>query len=138
MKRLFDGSNAVPNFQTNIPKQGEKGLNVRAVVLRVGPFDENMAISLDSLKAMTHSPAAFEHLMPVETALDDIPALDLEEAEANMLRRGQAVPVFRAADRERLGGLREGDVLYTVHDGLPVAISRIKGGCVWPIRVLNL
>ncbi|MBT5264016.1 MAG: tRNA pseudouridine(55) synthase TruB [Rhodospirillaceae bacterium] len=106
--------------------------------LRVGPFDENMAISLDSLKAMTHSPAAFEHLMPVETALDDIPALDLEEAEANMLRRGQAVPVFRAADRERLGGLREGDVLYTVHDGLPVAISRIKGGCVWPIRVLNL
>lgn len=106
--------------------------------LRVGPFLERDAISLDSLEPLAHSPAAFEHLLPVETALDGIPALSLSGDEANRLRRGQTVPVFRASDRERLGELREGDVLCAVSSGTPVAISRIEGGCVCPVRVLNL
>jgi len=106
--------------------------------LRVGPFLQTNAISLDSLEALAHSPAAFEHLLPLETALDGIPALPLSGDEANRLRRGQTVPVFRASDRERLGDLREGDFLYAVLSGVPVAISRIQGGCVCPVRVLNL
>ncbi|MDA0340312.1 MAG: tRNA pseudouridine(55) synthase TruB [Proteobacteria bacterium] len=106
--------------------------------LRVGPFLQSNAISLDSLEALAHSPAAFEHLLPLETALDGIPALPLSGDEANRLRRGQTVPVFRASDRERLGDLREGDLLCAVSSGIPVAISRIQGGCVCPVRVLNL
>ncbi len=106
--------------------------------LRVGPFDESIAIPLDSLMELTHSPAAFEHLEPVETALDGIPALPITGTEADRLRRGQSVPVFRAADQARLGDLRQGDLLYTVHQSQPVAISRIDGGCVCPVRVLNL
>jgi tRNA pseudouridine55 synthase len=106
--------------------------------LRVGPFSENNAISLDSLEGLAHSPAAFEHLLPVETALDGIPAMPLTDDEANRLRRGQTVPVFRAADRDRLGALREGDLLFAISSGTPVAISRIQGGCVCPVRVLNL
>src|SRR5690606_6313657 len=43
--------------------------------LQVGPFDEGMAISLEKLEGLSHSPAALEHLLPVATALDDIPAL---------------------------------------------------------------
>lgn len=105
---------------------------------RVGPFLEADAISLDSLKALEHSPAAFEHLMPVETALDGIPALTLAGAEANKLRCGQSVPVFRAMDLERFGDLREGDLMYAVSGGSPVAIGRIDGGCICPMRVLNL
>ncbi|MDX1486389.1 MAG: tRNA pseudouridine(55) synthase TruB, partial [Alphaproteobacteria bacterium] len=42
---------------------------------RVGPFREEHAIPLDNLAAMGHSARAFEHLHPVETVLDDIPAL---------------------------------------------------------------
>ncbi|MBL6597376.1 MAG: tRNA pseudouridine(55) synthase TruB [Alphaproteobacteria bacterium] len=106
--------------------------------LRVGPFEEGNAISLDSIEALAHSPAAFEHLLPVETALDGIPAMPLTDDEANRLRRGQTVPVFRASDRDRLGELREGDLLYAISSGTPVAISRIQGGCVCPVRVLNL
>lgn len=106
--------------------------------LRVGPFQEKDAISLDSIEALAHSPAAFEHLLPVETALDGIPAMPLTDDEANRLRRGQTVPVFRASDRDRLGELREGDLLYAISSGTPVAISRIQGGCVCPVRVLNL
>src|SRR3546814_5942610 len=59
--------------------------------LTVGPFTEADAISLDSLETMGHSPAALEQVLPVETALDDIPALALSETEANRLRCGQAV-----------------------------------------------
>ena len=106
--------------------------------MRVGPFQESSAISLDSIQALAHSPAAFEHLLPVETALDGIPAMPLTDDEANRLRRGQTVPVFRASDRDRLGGLREGDTLCAISSGVPVAISRIQGGCVCPVRVLNL
>ncbi len=43
--------------------------------LRVGPFDEKAAISLDLLESLGHGPAALEHLRPLATALDDIPAL---------------------------------------------------------------
>ena len=106
--------------------------------LRVGPFDGSVAIPLDSLEAMVQSPAAFDHLLPVAAALDDIPAVPLSENEADRLRRGQTVSVLRPSDRERLGALREGDLLCAVHSGVPVAISRIQGGCVCPVRVINL
>jgi tRNA pseudouridine55 synthase len=106
--------------------------------LRVGPFAEADAISLDSLTALVDNPAAFEHLRPVETALDDIPALALMGPEANTLRNGQGVPVFRAADRSRFGDLREGDTVYATEAGVPVAIARIEEGLIRPVRVLNL
>ena len=105
---------------------------------RVGPFLEADSISLDSLKALEHSAAAFEHLLPVETALDGIPALTLAGAEANKLRCGQSVPVFRALNLDRFGDLREGDLIYAVSGGSPVMVGRIDGGCICPMRVLNL
>ena len=45
--------------------------------LSVGQFHANYAISLDFLETLTHSAAAFEHLHPVLSALDDIPALPI-------------------------------------------------------------
>ncbi len=106
--------------------------------LHVGPFAETDAISLDSLTTLAHSPAAFEYLLPIETALDDIPAIPLYGDEADRLRRGQSVPVLRPSDRQRLGDLREGDLFCAVSSRVPVAISRIKGGCICPVRVINL
>jgi len=52
----------------------------------VGPFLEADAISLDSLRALGHIPAASRHLLPVATALDDIPALAVTDSEASRLR----------------------------------------------------
>lgn len=106
--------------------------------LRVGPFAESAAISLDSLAALMHNPAALEHLRPVETALDGIPALALNGPEAKTLRNGQGVPVFRTMDRDRFGHLREGDLVYAREGEIPVAIARIEGGAIRPVRVLNL
>ena len=110
--------------------------------LRVGPFTARAAISLDKLEAVGHSAAALEHLLPVETALADIPALALTDIEANLLRSGRAVQVLRLADRDRVDGLAEGDPVCAMSEGRLVALTRVgRGGPViqlHPVRVLNL
>ena len=105
---------------------------------RVGPFHEEDAISLEKLEELMHNPAAFEHLRPVETALDDIPALALSGSETTTLRNGQGVPIFRSVDRNRFETLREGDLVYATDGVQPVAIARIEEGLIRPVRVLNL
>jgi tRNA pseudouridine55 synthase len=97
--------------------------------LSVGRFTEAQAISLDSAIALGHKLAASEHLLPIETALDDIPALALTAAEAARLRHGQCIPVH-----ERLG---EGTLVGARHDRLIVALARIEGGRLRPVRVIN-
>jgi len=105
--------------------------------LSVGPFVESQAISLDSLLALGHSAAAFEHLLPVETALDGIPALALSEGEARSLRRGQSVPLLRAGDVDRLDGLSPGISVCAMANGKPVAVAKFDRGHLRPVRVFN-
>src|SRR5690606_34086317 len=75
--------------------------------LRVGPFAEADAISLDELDAVGQSPAVLEHLRSVATALDDIPALAVTEPEAGRLRNGQAVSLLRKVDLQRIAGFTD-------------------------------
>jgi tRNA pseudouridine55 synthase len=106
----------------------------------VGAFTEDKSISLDSLEALGHSPAAFEHLLPIETALDDIPALALSEAEALCLKRGQSVSLLSRLYKERITALdlEVGEVVCAMAKGKPVALARYEGGSLSPVRVLNL
>ncbi len=106
--------------------------------LTVGPFTEDDAISLESLESMGHSPAALEQVLPVETALDDIPALALSETEANRLRCGQAVSMVARAHRDRIRDLRNGAIVFATSGGKPVALARYEAGGIHPVRVLNL
>ena len=71
--------------------------------LSVGPFDESDAISLAFLEKLEHSAAAFEHLKPVTSALDDIPALPVSAGEAAKLRHGQTLPALSPAAEARCG-----------------------------------
>ena len=103
-----------------------------------GPFDESDAISLETLNSVGHSAAASEHLLPVETALDDIPALALSETEASRLRCGQAVSLLARANRDRIGGLALGSIVCAMSKSRPVALARFEAGELRPIRVLNL
>ena len=105
--------------------------------LSVGPFAESQAISLDSLLALGHSAAAFESLLPVETALDGIPALALSEGEARSLRSGQPVPLLRAADVDRVDGLKPGISVCAMANGKPVAVAKFDRGQLRPVRVFN-
>ncbi len=105
---------------------------------RVGPFHEAHAISLDKLPTLGHSPAPFEHLLPVETALDDIPALALTEAEAARLRCGQAVLPLRPSDRAFMLELGNGQRIRATCGTKLVALAEIADGALRAVRVLNL
>src|SRR5690606_33457240 len=85
--------------------------------IAVGPFREAAAISLESLKTLGHSAAASNTLLPVETALADIPALALTEAEASGLRAGQSVGLLRRSDLNRIGSLEDGALVCATADG---------------------
>ncbi len=104
----------------------------------VGPFSEKDAISLDKLLVLGHSAALFERLLPIETALDGILALVLTEAEGRSLRLGQPVPVLPVVNRSPATQFAPGEVVCAMAGGRPVALARIKGAEIRPVRVLNL
>ena len=104
----------------------------------VGPFTLEGAISLAKLDLLGHSAAGSEYLFPVETALDDIPALALTESEADRLKCGQPIPIPRSADREAGRIFAEGAVVCATAGGKVVAFTRVDGDLVRPVRVLNL
>lgn len=104
---------------------------------RVGPFTEAGAIPLASLEALGHIAPDCEYLLPVETALADIPALAVSGSEAASLRQGQAVSLFRTTDLGRIGDLADGATVRATIDGTTVALARIEAGRVQPVRVIN-
>lgn len=101
-----------------------------------GPFSEAQAIPLDKLMGLGHIPPASQalrtHLLPLETALDDIPALALSSDDAFRLRQGQGVLL-----RGRDAPIFSGPVLAT-HRGDPVALTEYGQGELRPLRVFNL
>jgi len=102
--------------------------------LAVGGFRADRAISLEKLAVMGHSPTASEHLLSVETALDDIPALAVTAVEAAALRHGRSVT---RADQAFCRDLGEGVTIRAVNDDRLVAFAQIRDGGLRPIRVLN-
>jgi len=103
----------------------------------VGPFSEETMIPLDKLEALCHRAAAGEGsladaLMPVETALDDIPALAISRADAARLSRGQAV-LLRGRDAPNFRG-----TVYVTVSGQLLALADLDRGEIVPKRVFNL
>ena len=106
--------------------------------LAVGRFTLKQAISLDNLAVLGHSPAASGHLLPLETALDDIPALALTEDQAKALRCGQAVTPLRPQDRASLSQIGNGATICATLGGKLVALAEVASGGIRPLRVLNI
>ncbi|WP_419188830.1 tRNA pseudouridine(55) synthase TruB [Enhydrobacter aerosaccus] len=96
-----------------------------------GPFREEAAISLSKLEALGHIPALLGVLAPVATALDDIPALAMTEAQADRLRQGQ--PVFLTRDAPPSGALCRAE-----NGSRLIALVRSDGASIQPVRVFNL
>jgi tRNA pseudouridine55 synthase len=103
----------------------------------VGPFAEGDMISLEGLESLCHR-AAFgelslaDALLPVATALDDIPALAVSRADAARLQRGQAV-LLRGRDAPMVRG-----TVYVTASGSLIALAEVDRGEVVPKRVFNL
>jgi tRNA pseudouridine55 synthase len=103
----------------------------------VGPFTENDMIPLEQLEALCNRAASGEGsladaLLPVETALDDIPALAVTRADAARLHRGQAV-LLRGRDAPQSSG-----TVYVTVAGRLLALAEIGNGELIPKRVFNL
>jgi tRNA pseudouridine55 synthase len=103
----------------------------------VGGFGENDMISLEQLTSLCHRAAAGEAslagvLLPVETALDDIPALAVSRADAARLQRGQAV-LLRGRDAPIFRG-----TVYVTASGRLIALAEVDRGEIVPKRVFNL
>ncbi len=123
-----------------------------------GPFNEEMSISLEKLKELSHSaladqalpqtldvcqpslqkksqalaPELRQHLHPIETALDDIPALAISEAQAAQLKLGQSI-LLTQKDIPITSG-----PAYTMQSEKAVAIGQVAKGTFKPKRVFNL
>ncbi|PIW30752.1 MAG: tRNA pseudouridine(55) synthase TruB [Rhodobacterales bacterium CG15_BIG_FIL_POST_REV_8_21_14_020_59_13] len=111
----------------------------------VGVFEESAAISLDELSDLAHKGRAFEGLAPVETALDDIPALAVTEEEASHLRQGRSIVLLpriaqelRAQRRPRdLSGKDGSRLAVAMYGGMAVALGDAQAGKFVPARVFN-
>ena len=102
----------------------------------VGPFDEENAISLEKLEQFSNSADGYSALMgailPVETALDGIPALAISGDDAARLKRGQSI-LIRGGNAPILKG-----PIYATSRGVLVAIGEVERGEMHPIRVFNI
>ena len=106
--------------------------------LSVGPFTETEAISLEKLEIVGHSEELQTYLLPVGSALAGIPALNLTEAEASSLQRGQPIAVLPVASRSPSSQVSRDSVVCAMARGKPVALAQIKGGEIHPLRILNV
>ncbi len=95
---------------------------------RAGPFGLESAISLDFLEQAARERALTRAVLPLQAALDDIPALPVTPGQANLLRQGQ-----------RLAGFPEQPGLQlAMDDYCPVALVEATADGLRVVRGFNL
>ncbi|HLI67469.1 MAG TPA: tRNA pseudouridine(55) synthase TruB [Caulobacteraceae bacterium] len=112
---------------------------------RVGPFVAQNAVALETLEDLCDRGAGLEVLTPVETALDDIPALAVTNEDAFRLSQGRPIVLLpRQVEtlKARLlspdgEGFASRTVLAMGSSG-PAAICEMRAGQLRPVRVFNL
>ena len=106
---------------------------------RVGPFSTENAVTLDSLEEMVHRGAASEGLLPVATALDDIPELAVTEQDAFSLRQGRPIVLLPRQVETLKDRLTGGSRTVSAFQGQTlVALCQLRAGRLEPDRVFNL
>lgn len=102
----------------------------------VGPFTEAHMISLENLTELGHKAPGGDAnkgaLLPIETVLDGIPALAIDEEQARRLKLGQAV-LLRGANAP----IAE-DAVLVMSGSKPLGIGTIVQGSLKPKRLFNL
>jgi len=109
--------------------------------LALGQFRAENAYPLDFEALPSDIAGLTAHVLPIETVLDDIPALALTADEAQRLRCGQAVGLFTHHHRDWLAELiaegRDRGIALALWQGKAVAMVRIDSAEAQPVRVFN-
>ena len=113
---------------------------------RVGRFSEAESISVENLEQFCHRGAGLEALLPVETALDDIPAMAMTQEDAFRLSQGRAVVLLpRQVEtlQARLESRTIGDkdasrTVLATDQGRALALCEMRAGRLQPVRLFHL
>jgi tRNA pseudouridine55 synthase len=106
---------------------------------RVGGFSEAEAISLETLENLSYEARLSEALLPVETALDDIPALAVTDEDAFRLAQGRAIVLLPRQVETLKAELPPGDRTVSAMSGdRLVALCEMRAGRLNPVRVFQL
>jgi tRNA pseudouridine55 synthase len=79
--------------------------------------------------------------MPVETALDDIPALAMTASEISRIKQGQTLKFLSRQDIERfsVAGIDDTtEIILAIGDDKPLALLHKDGIALHPVKVFNL
>jgi tRNA pseudouridine55 synthase len=95
---------------------------------RAGPFGLSQAISLDFLEEAAKARALTRTVLPLDAALDDIPALPVTPDQARLLRHGQMLFGFPAKPGLQLA----------TSEGTPVALVEASADGLKVVRGFNL
>lgn len=102
----------------------------------VKPFSSRDMILLENLRELSHKGAdrtgLMDCLLPIDAALDDIPAVLIDQKQAFSLRQGREI-ILRGCDAPI-----NQDPVIAKHRGTPVALAKIDKGMLKPTRVFNL
>jgi tRNA pseudouridine55 synthase len=113
---------------------------------RVGPFADGGAICLENLEDLIHKGHGSEALLPVETALDDIPALAVTTEDAFRLKQGRSIVLLpRQVETLRpllsprtIGGQDASRTVLATSGGQATALCEMRAGQLSPTRVFHL
>ena len=105
--------------------------------LRVGPFRVEHAITLDKVTDSEDTrPASPSLLLPVATALADIPALAVEREEEAALREGRALSLVPFMGRIPGNASPDGGLVRAMAGERVVGLCRLEGGMLQPERLM--
>lgn len=112
---------------------GSEGYISRLHRAAVGPFKDRDAISLDFIEKSVHNAppngANPSFITPLVRALDDIPELAIDGGQLTCLRHGRRLTLTQP--------MPDCLQIAVIHEGALVALARVEGNQVIPVRVLN-
>ena len=106
---------------------------------RVGRFDTASAATLEFLEDLGHKARQSELLLPVETALDDIPELAVTAEDAFRLKQGRPIVLVPRQVEAVKASLKPGSrTVSAMAGGVIVALCEMRAGRLEPARVFHL
>ena len=116
---------------------GTLGHTVMIERTRIGPFQINRTISLETLAIYTKMGVLEKDIQPLDTVLDDILVVSGDILTCHPLRQGQSIP-FEYFDVCRGTSQSFDTVFVKDKKQKPIAITVYRDGRLWPKTVFNI